>query len=147
MQHHHAHAAACLAEHGETGEALAVVLDGTGMGTDGTLWGGEVLRCDLVSFERIAHLFVELFMRMRAIGQSRANTCDCPLTQTDLAEATGLSSVHVNRTLQELRRERLVDLAGKRLVILDMERLKQVAMWNANYLHLDHEGQQLDAND
>jgi hydrogenase maturation protein HypF len=56
VQHHHAHAAACLAEHGETGDALAIVLDGTGFGMDGTLWGGEVLRCDLTSFERLGHL-------------------------------------------------------------------------------------------
>jgi hydrogenase maturation protein HypF len=56
VQHHHAHAAACLAEHGEEGPALALVFDGTGFGTDGTLWGGELLRCDLSSFERLAHL-------------------------------------------------------------------------------------------
>ena len=56
VQHHHAHAAACLAEHGERGPALALVFDGTGYGTDGTLWGGELLRCDLSSFERLAHL-------------------------------------------------------------------------------------------
>ncbi|MGZ4292292.1 MAG: carbamoyltransferase HypF [Gaiellaceae bacterium] len=56
VQHHHAHAASCLAEHGETGPALALVFDGTGYGTDGTLWGGELLRCDLTGFERLAHL-------------------------------------------------------------------------------------------
>ncbi|MGY3621684.1 carbamoyltransferase HypF [Bradyrhizobium sp. USDA 10063] len=56
VQHHHAHAAAVIAEHGLAGPALALLLDGYGYGSDGGNWGGELLLCDLASFRRIGHL-------------------------------------------------------------------------------------------
>lgn len=59
----------------------------------------------------------------------------------------GQTSVHVNRTLQEMRSAGLIILKGKRLTILDMYRLQRVALFNPNYLHLGREGSHLDAND
>jgi CRP-like cAMP-binding protein len=99
------------------------------------------------AYERLAHLLVEMFLRLRTVGLTDGTSCDFPITQSDLAEATGLTAVHVNRTLQDLRREGLIQLSGKRLTIPDLDRLMEAAMFNPNYLHLDHEGRYLDAND
>ncbi len=57
VQHHHAHLAACLAEHGEQQPAVGAIFDGTGYGTDGAIWGGELLVGDLLGFERAGHLW------------------------------------------------------------------------------------------
>lgn len=99
------------------------------------------------AYERIAHLFMELFLRLEAVGLTQGNSCDLPLTQVDIADASGLTAVHVNRMLQELRKEGLIELQGRRLTILDAQGLKAAALFNSNYLHLDREGAHLDAND
>ena len=97
------------------------------------------------AYEHLAHLIVELFHRLRAIGLTRADSCEFPLTQNDLADATGHSSVHVNRVLQNLKADGLIELGNRHVRIPDLERLERAALFNPNYLHLDHEGAHLDA--
>ncbi|WP_407168304.1 Crp/Fnr family transcriptional regulator [Bradyrhizobium sp. ORS 111] len=97
------------------------------------------------ALERTAHLLCEVWLRLRLAGLTKGDSCDFPLTQADLADATGLSKVHVNRTLQELRAEGLIVLKGKTLSVPDLDRLMRAGLFNSNYLHMDHEGQQLDA--
>ena len=90
------------------------------------------------ALERMAHLFCELLYRFRAVDLNHGNSCTLPLTQVELAETLGLSSVHVNRTLQELRRQKLITLEGGTLTIQDLEALEQVSFFNPDYLHLDY---------
>jgi CRP-like cAMP-binding protein len=89
------------------------------------------------AMERLAHLLCEMFLRLESIGATRGHSCDLPLTQGDLADATGLTAVHVNRTLQKLREKGLISLTERKLTIADMAALKAVAQFNPDYLHLD----------
>jgi CRP-like cAMP-binding protein len=99
------------------------------------------------AYERLGHLLCELFLRLEAVGLTSGKRCDFPITQTHLAEATGLSVVHVNRTLQELRSNRLITLQGKELVILDLPGLQKASLFNVGYLHFAREGSHIDASE
>jgi CRP-like cAMP-binding protein len=74
---------------------------------------------------------------MRAVGLVQDHTCDLPMTQGELADAMGVSTVHVNRVLQELRGDGLITLKGSRLEVLDWEQLKQAGDFDPTYLHQD----------
>ncbi|WP_243369273.1 Crp/Fnr family transcriptional regulator [Microvirga solisilvae] len=97
--------------------------------------------------ERMAHLFCELFVRLRMVGLTNGDSCEFPLTQAELGETLGLSTVHVNRTLQEMRAANLVVLKGKSLTIPNLEALQEVGLFNDNYLHLERNGHEMDANE
>jgi hypothetical protein len=84
---------------------------------------------------------------MKTVGLVEGESCTFPLTQSDIGDATGLTAVHVNRTIQDLRHDGLIELHSRRLVIHDLPRLKSAAMFTPNYLHLEREGAHLDAND
>jgi CRP-like cAMP-binding protein len=90
------------------------------------------------ALERTAHLFCELLYRFRAVGLNQGLSCTLPLTQVELAETLGLSPVHVNRTLQELRRQKLITLDDGTLTIQNLQALEELSFFNAEYLHQDY---------
>ena len=89
------------------------------------------------ALERVAHLFCEVFWRLEAVGLVRGNQCTMPLTQIELGDTLALSSVHVNRTLKQMRRDNLVKFQGGELELLDRQALQAAAGFDPSYLHLN----------
>ena len=100
-----------------------------------------VLRATIVSMgrrtslERVAHLLCELCFRMRNIGIARSKTFVMPFTQIVLADAVGLTPVHVNRVVRRLRALGALELGAGSLIIADIAMLAQIAGFDDNYLH------------
>lgn len=110
-----------------------------------TLIDGAIHREWLTTMGRLsatahmAHFICELFLRLKAVGRTDGDTIHLPLTQAELGDTLGLSTVHVNRVLQELRKEGLIRWQGDALTILDWERLEKVGEFTPTYLNLQHE--------
>lgn len=89
------------------------------------------------AISRMAHLFCELYARLNVVARSRDDGYEFPLTQRELSECLGLTVVHANRTLQELRRRGLVELENRHLRILNRRGLEGLAEFDPAYLYLD----------
>jgi CRP-like cAMP-binding protein len=88
------------------------------------------------SYPRMAHLFCELITRLQVVGLAEHHSCHLPLTQYELGDALGISSVHVNRVLKEMRDNGLITLGGGRLVVHDWQALAEAGEFDPTYLHL-----------
>jgi CRP-like cAMP-binding protein len=88
------------------------------------------------AYPRTAHLMCEIFLRMQSVGLVRGDEVEWHLSQNDMADALGLSPVHVNRTLQELRADGLITLTRKMLRIPDLDALRKAADFDPSYLHV-----------
>ena len=87
--------------------------------------------------ERIAHLLYEMLVRYRMVEMAQDDTFEFPITQTDLADATGLTPIHANRTLQKLKADGLIEKKGRTITVTDPDGLRKAAQFNGEYLHLD----------
>ena len=88
------------------------------------------------AYTRIGHLICEFYVRLRSVGLTDGTTFSFPITQTEIADATGLSTVHVNRNVQQLRADGLISLDRGVCTIPDFARLKEAGMFEPGYLHL-----------
>jgi CRP-like cAMP-binding protein len=86
---------------------------------------------------RLAHLFCEMYVRLQRVGLTSGLTFALPLTQVDLSDATGLTAVHANRMLRELRERGLVTFRAGTVEILDWPALQRFAEFDPGYLFLD----------
>ncbi len=91
------------------------------------------------AYSRMAHVFCELIVRLRAVGLVEDHRCDLPITQAEFGDALGVSTVHVNRVLQEMRATGFIELSGDRLFVPDWEALKKAGDFDPTYLHLRKE--------
>jgi CRP-like cAMP-binding protein len=89
------------------------------------------------AMSRIAHLMCEMLLRLQVVGRAEDASYELPLSQAELSECVGLTPVHTNRTLQEMRGRGLIELVNRRLTILDLEALKTVGEFDPMYLYLD----------
>lgn len=87
--------------------------------------------------ERLAYCFCEVRERLEMVGLTQGESFAFPLTQAELADMFGLSTVHVNRSLQELRRTGLVSLQGRRATIHDLATIREMAMFDVSLFHSD----------
>lgn len=86
---------------------------------------------------RLAHLLCELWLRLKQVDMLGNGEFCVPLTQSQLADTTGLTTVHVNHTLQQLRKQGLVSMQERKIIVHDIAGLREIADFNPNYLHLD----------
>jgi CRP-like cAMP-binding protein len=88
------------------------------------------------AYQRIAHLLCEIMTRLQAVGLATGHSCEFPVTQADIGDSLGLSVVHVNRVLQQMRRKGLITFHDNTLVIHQWEQLAQAGEFDASYLQL-----------
>jgi len=89
------------------------------------------------ALSRMAHLFCEILERLKVVGLADNDSYDFPLTQQELGECLGLTAVHVNRTLQGLRRQGLIQVENRRATILDLPGLQSLGEFDPDYLYLE----------